>query len=797
MEKCLFCESEDIEFTCERCKSSFCVDHMATTERFLCKRHNYTFSRAKAAEHNYRCPIIRDSKCPECESLLMEERLTSGHYYLACSNPKCGWNSYLKTPGLFFPSREKLSREAQRYNLIESYKLCGKKLKHLEGKEVCPKCFLDLLERSSITNFSTIMNSFNISESQMVRFIQKYIEEERIYGIIDSSNQMFYYISEEMREKLLSKFQDKGKIKVQDLAMMLDMNSDNALKLVYNLIRRYKIKGSFSKDKKHYYTQEYITNTLISEINEKGKATLKELANIFQIPVDLTKNFCTNLMRTNEIDAFFADMGNELITESKIKQEIQNYAQQAGLFKLSKLAEKLKIAPELARKNLHAMIKSEKIKGLFTQRREFMTEAYLENKIREISRAYRKMPLRELSNKLGITKSSIEEHLAIMIGRGDIDGYIDMQNRIFVAERVHAPSASSRGQPPSDQEKEIFEEPEEHDDKDKVEVLREYDFVGGQIRFKVVVKNHSKMAINNVKVILDVPSSFKSKEYLINIPVIEAKTSHGVDFYLEPKECGISNIGGTVIYKNAKGKKRTIIIRNKEVQIKCPLVCTSLSSIEDCQLAIQSLPNDARAFMIADLDPRLAFRAAIRALKNFETSSVSSYEGTDSSGAYEGEAWYCSEAKVSGGRIITRILVSENNQSLEVRVWCNNPGQLTGFLAKVIEVLFEQINIIRHIKSEEREKTIDIMAITQNLAEVSDYCMLHWKAQNIRNKLHDTFIRLRKVLGDENPVLDRIEFWLTRLNKYEKEEKISEEDADKLVNDVENFRDVIKRTIKL
>ncbi|MGV9198451.1 MAG: PCI domain-containing protein, partial [Promethearchaeia archaeon] len=758
MEKCLFCESEDIEFTCERCKSSFCVNHLATTEQYLCKRHDYTFSRSKAAEHDYRCPIIRGSKCPECSSLLMEERLTSGHYYLACTNPKCGWNSYLKTPGLFFPSREKLSREAQRYNLIESYKICGKKLKHLEGKEICPKCFLDLLKRSSITNFSTIANSFNISESQMVKFIQKYIDEERIYGIIDSTNQMFYYISDEMRENLLSKFQDKGKIKVQDLAMMLDMSSDNALKLIYNLIRRYKVKGSFSQDKKHYYTQKYITDTLISEINEKGRMTLEQLANIFQIPVELTKNFCVNLMRTNEINAYFADRGKGLITVSKIKQEIQNYARQVGLFKLSKLAEKLKIATELARKNLHAMIKSGKIKGLFTQRREFMTESYLENKIRELSRAYRKMPLRELSNKLGITESSIEEHLAIMIGRGDIDGYIDMQNRIFVAERV--PPATSKAMP-AVEDRSIIQEPEEHNDKDKVEVLREYDFVGGQIRFKVVVKNHSDMTINNVKVILDVPTSFKSKEYLINIPVIEANTSHGVDFYLEPKECGISNIGGTVIYKNAKGKKRTIIIRNKDVQIKCPLVCTSLTTIEDCQLAIQSLPNDARAFMIADLDPRLAFRAAIRALKNFETSSVSSYEGTDSSGGYEGEAWYCSEAKVSGGRIITRVYVSESNQSLEVRVWCNNPGQLTGFLAKVIEVLFEQINIIRRIKSEEREKTIDIMAITQNLAEVSDYCMLRWKAQNIRNKLHDTFIRLRKVLGDDNPVLDRIEFWLT------------------------------------
>ena len=34
-------------------------------------------------------------------------------------------------------------------------------------------------------------------------------------------------------------------------------------------------------------------------------------------------------------------------------------------------------------------------------------------------------------------------------------------------------------------------------------------------------------------------------------------------------------------------------------------------------------------------------------------------------------------------------------------------------------------------------------------------------------------------------------------NKYGKDENISEEDADKLVNDVENFRTVIARSIKI
>jgi len=61
----------------------------------------------------------------------------------------------------------------------------------------------------------------------------------------------------------------------------------------------------------------------------------------------------------------------------------------------------------------------------------------------------------------------------------------------------------------------------------------------------------------------------------------------------------------------------------------------------------------------------------------------------------------------------------------------------------------------------------------------------------------DTFIRLRKIMGDDSPILGRIEFWLSNLNKYEKEDNIKDEDADKLVNDVENFKNVLARNLKL
>lgn len=784
---CLFCENEKIDYTCERCKSGFCINHAATTEYYECKKHDLRYSKASALENGFRCTVIENSSCPECSSPLMIKRLSSGQYYLECTNQECAWNSYLKTPGLFFPSKENLAREAQRYGLVRGFKICSKKLRLIPGKDICPKCFLDLLKRSAITNFSTIMNSFNIPSDQMMKLINKYIEEGRIYGIIDQPNQIFFFISPEIKETILSKFQNEGIIKVTDLATMLDMSSDNALQLMYKLINQFHIKGSFSQDKKLYYTQNYITDNLIKSINTKGRISLNDLTNDFKLPNQLIKNFCINLMKAKSINAFFADRGNEIITADQIVKEIKDFSKENGLFKLTDIADHLKIAVELARKSLHDTIKNGAVEGIFTQRREFMTSLYLQQRIKELARAYRTLRLRELSTKLGVTESSIEENLASLIGKGEIDGYIDAEKRTFVAYSVS--SAPKKAVEPIPQAQPSSEE--------KIEVVRDYDFVGGQLHYKVVVRNNSTMAIHNVKVVLDVPTSYKASQPLLQVPVIEQGNSRGVDFYLEPRECGISDIGGTVIYKNAMGEQRTVPIKKKEVQIKCPLVCTSMTNVEDCQVAITSLPNDARAFLIADLDPRLAFRAGIRTLKNFETSMVTSYEGGNSADAYEAEAWFCSEAKVTGGRIITRVYVSAASQSLEVRVWCANPGQLTGFLAKIIEMLFEEINIIRAIRSEEREKTIDTMAITQNLAEVSDYCMLHWKAQNIRNKLHDTFIRLRKLIGEDNPILGRIEFWLTTLNTYEKDQNISEEDADKLVNDVENFRNVLARSLKI
>jgi hypothetical protein len=205
------------------------------------------------------------------------------------------------------------------------------------------------------------------------------------------------------------------------------------------------------------------------------------------------------------------------------------------------------------------------------------------------------------------------------------------------------------------------------------------------------------------------------------------------------------------------------------------------------------MPSDARAFMITDLEPRLAYRAAYRAVSSFETRNVTSFEN-DKDENYEAEAWFSSEAKVTGGRIITRLYVSGKNQTIEIRVWCADAGQLTGFLAKIIEILFNEINVVRNIRMEERQKTIDAMAITQNLLAVKDVCDVLYRASSAVVKLVDTKKRIASIIGNSN-VLAKLDYWIETLSAYPEADSISEEHADKLTTDIDHFQVELSRVL--
>lgn len=775
---------------CEKCGTN-----KITTESYQCKKHSTEYLTEQAQIFDYKCSIIPKSRCPECTSTLMLDKLPGvGQYYIKCTN--CTWNSHSGKPNIHNSSRRFVLNGAVTSKLTKKPETCGIKLKRKQGVEICPECLINLLKNGGITSFSTIENTFFIKPETTIRIINNFVSEKRIFGQLDMKNQVFIYIPEDSKEFINEQLKDSGNISIKVIANRFKIPEENALELMYSMLKDYKIHGLFDQKKKSYFTLDYLNDWLIKTVNEKGRISHKELSKLLGsgVPEDIIKHYIMELLKNQDerLSANFAEQGQVIVTKSKLKNEVMAYSKKMGGFRLSAAADSLKVAVELIRKTLFSLVESGKLRGTFTQKREFITEGQLSDKIKEITKIYRTIKLRELARKLAVTETRVEEYLASLISRGAIYGYIDMNRHEFVAE-VHQPRTAGLITIP--------QETENQDDVGKVEVVREYDFVGGQLHFKVVVRNNTDMTIHDVKIILDVPSSYRRKIDFLNVTIIDPHNSRGVDFYLEPAECGISTIAGTVIYKNAKGKPQSIHIKPKDVQIKCPLVIKTLDTIEDIQITIQDLPSDARAFLIADLDPQLAYRAAFRAITNFDTRNVTALEIPESSesNSYQAEAWFSSEAKVTGGRIITRILVQGKNQSLEIRVWCNDPGQLTGFLAKIVEILFLEINLVRKVKAEERQKTVDVLSITQNLITASDACAVRYKGRDILVKLEDTHVRMARTLGDNDPTLAKIDYWIDRLGKYQDSEEaiISDEDAESLMTDIEGFQNALARSLKI
>jgi hypothetical protein len=112
-----------------------------------------------------------------------------------------------------------------------------------------------------------------------------------------------------------------------------------------------------------------------------------------------------------------------------------------------------------------------------------------------------------------------------------------------------------------------------------------------------------------------------------------------------------------------------------------------------------------------------------------------------------------------------------------------------------VELLFVEIHLVRKIRAEERQNTLDAMSITQNLMEVADMCMLGYKASSCRLKLEDTEGRIKRILGENAPTIERVHYWVERLSGYQDEDPISEEDGTALANEIDKIRAILAQRL--
>nr|MDO8087610.1 zinc ribbon domain-containing protein [Candidatus Sigynarchaeum springense] len=325
-----------------------------------------------------------------------------------------------------------------------------------------------------------------------------------------------------------------------------------------------------------------------------------------------------------------------------------------------------------------------------------------------------------------------------------------------------------------------------------LEIKRGYDFEGGSIHFKVVVKNNSKLVIHDVKIYLDASDFFKTEEdeQGKSLPTLNPGESRGIDFYLDPKKCGTADISATVLFKDIYGKRHAKLVPPVEVQVKQPIIAPSKSSIEYIKEQTSRMASDMKMFAIKDLDSELLYNAAFRAISKFDMSCAHDEKRPDSL-----EAWFSAISKTDKEPIIARIIMGTTGERvLEIRVWCNDDKQLTGFLAKIITNLRDEIELIRRIKAEDKSQALKLMALGRNIEVLKNYAGLNWEAGDISNVLHEVKGILMKSFSsnkDVQGVIAEINVWIDRMNSLKTDEHISQEFGNKLYTDVEHWQDII------
>ncbi len=228
-----------------------------------------------------------------------------------------------------------------------------------------------------------------------------------------------------------------------------------------------------------------------------------------------------------------------------------------------------------------------------------------------------------------------------------------------------------------------------------VEVVRDFDYVGGQVRFKVAVRNQSNFVVTNIGVELDIPSEFKLVRILpdaslddlhrglAKVNKLMPSSSQGIDFYLEPVACGTGVVAGIAKYQDAQGNFNSVPLKKREVAIKCPLIFTpEEANIAMIRNLMTSLNKDFRRWALPTSPPD-SFTMLHDLISQFEINHIQAFQ--ISGDPYQVESWYYTRAKTTNHPIALTINVSELTNAIDLKIACEDMAELTGLLAKISE----------------------------------------------------------------------------------------------------------------
>ncbi|MFX1435962.1 MAG: Rab family GTPase [Promethearchaeota archaeon] len=267
----------------------------------------------------------------------------------------------------------------------------------------------------------------------------------------------------------------------------------------------------------------------------------------------------------------------------------------------------------------------------------------------------------------------------------------------------------------------------ELESKSSLDIKREYDFVSGEIRFRIALKNLMKSTITNIKINFDVPTSLRwvlheprypKKGDTIEIPKLGPQEKTSIAIYLTPISCLEGQINATITYFDSYNNPHAFIMEPKTVAITCPIFFTpqtaNLARVKNLyqqfsfkQTKLYPIINKSNGYLL--------FEVFIKILNGFDIKIVSHDYNRESN---IGEAWFYGETKVKKNRLIVHISTEESTDLIQIKVGGDTQEQVTSFLAEINSRIKEDV-----LKKDMFDKSIIYNDIkTSILSYLCPYC---------------------------------------------------------------------------
>jgi predicted transcriptional regulator len=345
---------------------------------------------------------------------------------------------------------------------------------------------------------------------------------------------------------------------------------------------------------------------------------------------------------------------------------------------------------------------------------------------------------------------SLQPYLSIQLD--GFEEYFHHQNEVLEQKKRELPTISGTdGSKPvaapsaedsADTIAEVAEDQKEGISLEQVKLLREYDYIGGGIRFKIAVQNIAKTALMDFNVTLVPTSQYEIDQRVKMINNLKPGESRGVDFQLIPLTCGKSKVYGSVSYIDAFGEPHTVTVRPKEIWIKCPLVVPKQKTSSEIEELKTHLLRGAANITFSSLPREEIFYLARDQISALDLSEVK----TDNQALI---LVYAGVAKVTGNDMVIEARIGEKILSLEV--WTNDMKQATGFLAYIKNMIDVAIKAAEKLKGKVdkiSQKIVDASDIILKLERLCLDCEKNWIISDILLSLTESLNKIERSFPD-------------------------------------------------